>query len=524
MARAGLLHVTVIAATLLRDGAGGSSSELAETYASVGCGSQNFTTTSVKNHRAKPAWNETCTFKFDERSELEAQHILIEIFAEKPKLDELLGLAKIPLQTVVTAGDEISTHSLNRPDDEYTGHEQYSGHVKVALRWDSAQRIAPAYPKTYSPAARYNPNETVTRTRTVSGQASRPEEQLRASKPDHELHNAENIHVPGQDQRVHHRSSSCPPPLHGFQSSAPSPSQSPWKPSLKVDDISTSQEQFSFVLPPTAHPSARPRHSSFEAPSNAFLKPEHHGPGSSPHGPYAGPHVPYVCHQGNKGDEEVCFNGHAVPVQPTEFGLGNSNLKAQDDVAKGKLSKSKQAEMMKLVELSKLTEVAKIQATGLAKAGQQPPPRPKQRIVHTHQQSQVSPLPKTTSNALLSQHNHVPEKQRNDVAEVQQQTPNPREVQKHFVQHLSNRPQWSNAQSQELTVVPTMLDLVEHQPRKQQKDHGKPHKTFVTPQHRADTVYQKAIQKAEKPEQQKKLSPFRQTLKILRKTAKIFGI
>lgn len=46
--------------------------------------------------------------------------------------------SRIPLQTVIIAGDEISTHSLNRPHEQFTGQEKYSGHVKVALRWDAA--------------------------------------------------------------------------------------------------------------------------------------------------------------------------------------------------------------------------------------------------------------------------------------------------------------------------------------------------------------------------------------------------
>lgn len=135
--------------------------------------------------------------------------------------------------------------------------------------------IAPAYPKAYIIAARYNPSASVATAWTLSRQTSRPDEELRARKSGQQLHvNGEDIYVPGQDRRAHYRSSSCPPPLHSFH---PSPSQSPWKPTLKMDDSSTSQDQFSFALPPPANPPARPRHFSFEAPSSGFSKQEHHG-------------------------------------------------------------------------------------------------------------------------------------------------------------------------------------------------------------------------------------------------------
>lgn len=212
---------------------------------------------------------------------------------------------------------------------------------------------------------------------------------------------------------------------------------------------------------------------------------------------------------GNKVGKETSSNGQqAAGVQPTESGPANSNMKP--DGTNGRMSKSKQAEMMKLAELSRLTQIATLEATGFAKAGQHASPH--------QQQNKGSSRPKM-NNGRPPKPNPVPTNPRNEVCGAQQQSEAPQGPQKEEsgqpLPQLTDAPQWQNPQSKQLSVVPTMLDIVVHKSQKQQRDEK--------PQRQPDVIYQKAIQIPEK-EHKKKRSPFRQTLKILRKTSKIFGI
>ncbi|KAL2642750.1 hypothetical protein R1flu_010337 [Riccia fluitans] len=414
MAPGGLLQVTVVSANLLNATDGGSDSATEDAYAAVVCGSDQFTTKTVTKHETRPSWNESHTFHLDEYNEVETQHILVEIFAEKPKLDELLGLAKIPLSKVIASGDETSVHSLNRPDDIY------SGHVKVSMKWDSKQFkasvVKSAYPEAFTPCARYDPNATGTRppSLTVDGQGTRDRSgDMSQQQDDYEVPET-------SEKRAHHRSSSYPSRAYDFSPAAsPSSTSRGHQPKGSYDGsyhprspghLSRGQPPPSPGSLPNGHGPLSPGSQRF--PSNGYPVEPQHSPrdngsiGAGQNGRGSAPHVPYVA---NQGQQAVNVGGH-IPYPnrgAAERELPNSDLKPPEDAASSKLSRSRQAEMAKLAELSKLTESAKYLSSGFA----QPPP------------GQHSSTPRPRNDAIPSQQQQVqgPPRPRNDVLPTQQQ-------------------------------------------------------------------------------------------------------
>ncbi|KAG6550798.1 hypothetical protein Mapa_007702 [Marchantia paleacea] len=132
MAKGGTLHVTLVSATLLPSTTrGGSEADPADSYATLICGKQQFTTRTAKDQGSLPTWNETHSFELEDRHDSGSEDLLIEIFAAGHELNELLGVAKLPLCKIIPANEETSLHSLSRP------HEGERGQVKVTLKWES---------------------------------------------------------------------------------------------------------------------------------------------------------------------------------------------------------------------------------------------------------------------------------------------------------------------------------------------------------------------------------------------------
>ncbi|BBN04197.1 hypothetical protein MPTK1_3g02580 [Marchantia polymorpha subsp. ruderalis] len=132
MAKAGTLHVTLVSATLLPSTTqGGSEADPADSYATLICGKQQFTTRTAKDQGSLPTWNETHSFEIEDRHDSGLEDLVIEIFAARHELNELLGVAKLPLCKIIPANEETSLHSLSRP------HEGECGQVKVTLKWES---------------------------------------------------------------------------------------------------------------------------------------------------------------------------------------------------------------------------------------------------------------------------------------------------------------------------------------------------------------------------------------------------
>ncbi|KAG6552511.1 hypothetical protein Mapa_005931 [Marchantia paleacea] len=452
MAPGGLLHVTVVSANLLNATDGGSDSATDDAYAAVVCGSHQFTTNTVTNHETRPSWNESHTFQFEEYNELEAQHILVEIFAEKPRLDELLGLAKIPLSKVIASGDETSVHSLNRPDDVY------SGHVKVSMKWDSKQlkvtAAKSAYPEAFVPCARYDPNASTAKppSLVVDGQARR------GSSGDMSQQQDEDGAHDTPERRAHQRSSSYPSRAYNF-SSGYSPAASPSNSNLghqPKGSYDGSYPPASQGYPPRSpgHPS---NHSSQSPGQQPPISPGSHHNGYTPHSPGShgfssnghpvepqqsprepgpvgagqngrgsAPHVPYVA---NQGQQTGVIGGH-VSYQKRGAGEAdpaNLDPKLPDDLPTSKMSKSRQAEMAKLAELSRLTESAKYLSTGFAQPQhgrepqQVPAPRGRNDTIPPQQQ-QIQATPRPRNDVLPSQQQQLQgsTKARNDIIPSQQ--------------------------------------------------------------------------------------------------------
>ncbi|KAL3683809.1 hypothetical protein R1sor_001831 [Riccia sorocarpa] len=156
MAKGGTLQVTLVSATLSPHSPAQDSSD---SYATLTCGKQQFTTKIAQDQGRLPTWNERHSFAIEDSGEFEFKEVIIEIFAARPELNELLGTARLPFSKVVPANEETSLYSLSLPN---IGGER--GQVKVTLKWEpqiapTESPLGPVY-SVYGPTAPMYPPAT----------------------------------------------------------------------------------------------------------------------------------------------------------------------------------------------------------------------------------------------------------------------------------------------------------------------------------------------------------------------------
>ncbi|KAL2636020.1 hypothetical protein R1flu_007499 [Riccia fluitans] len=151
----GTLHVTLVSATLSPLSP---AQDSADSYATLTCGKQQFTTKVAQDQGILPTWNERHRFEIEDRDEFEFQELIIAIFAARSELNELLGIAKLPFCKVISVNEETSLYPLSLPNNGERGQ------VKVTLKWESQigipesgsdsgnERIQPSGPM-YPPAS-----------------------------------------------------------------------------------------------------------------------------------------------------------------------------------------------------------------------------------------------------------------------------------------------------------------------------------------------------------------------------------
>eukprot|EP00250_Pteridium_aquilinum_P008621 c18085_g2_i1 orf=1-1329(-) len=101
-------------------------SEPSNTYAILRCTKEQHCTRNARDQGRLPVWNET--FKFDLEEQDMSSDILVQVFNARTEVDELLGLARIPIYTMVGKEEAMLCALINPTQGEI-------GKVKAAWRW-----------------------------------------------------------------------------------------------------------------------------------------------------------------------------------------------------------------------------------------------------------------------------------------------------------------------------------------------------------------------------------------------------
>lgn len=119
----GTLHLTIVSARIAPNAV--FDFEPADMFATIRCVKEQRSTKTARDQGRLPAWNESFTFSLEEKDM--SKDIIVQVFGLRSELDELMGLARIPIFCAV--GKSSTLCSLNHPSKGEIGE------LKAALTW-----------------------------------------------------------------------------------------------------------------------------------------------------------------------------------------------------------------------------------------------------------------------------------------------------------------------------------------------------------------------------------------------------